>query len=45
MREQIKDKGRLQHILDSIDIILNNKDRFRLDEIEKDPIIFYGFVK
>lgn len=45
MREQIKDKGRLRHILDSIDIILNNKDRFCFDEIENDPIIFYGFVK
>lgn len=34
MRERINDKGRLQHILSSINIILDNKDRFKLDEIE-----------
>ncbi|MDO4161204.1 MAG: DUF86 domain-containing protein [Prevotellaceae bacterium] len=45
MREKIKDKGRLEHILEAIVIIQNNKDRFSLEEIEKDPIIFYGFVK
>lgn len=45
MREKIKDKGRLEHILNSINIILSNKDRFTFEEIEHDPIIFYGFVK
>lgn len=45
MRERINDKGRLQHILSSINIILDNKDRFKLDEIESDPIVFFGFVK
>ena len=45
MRERINDKGRLQHILSSINIILANKDRFKLEEIESDPIVFFGFVK
>ena len=45
MREQIKDKGRLKHILNAIDIILNNKSRFTFEQIENDPIVFYGFVK
>lgn len=45
MRERINDKGRLQHILSSINIILDNKDRFKLEEIESDPIVFFGFVK
>ena len=45
MREKIKDKGRLEHILSSIDIILNNKNRYEYEDVIKDPIIFYGFVK
>ena len=45
MREQIRNKERLEHILDAIDIILNNKSRFAFEQIENDPIIFYGFVK
>lgn len=45
MRERIKDKGRLEHILNAIDMILANKSRFTLEQIEADPIVFYGFVK
>lgn len=45
MREKIKDKGRLEHILSSINILLSNKDRYTFDEMSTDPIIFYGFVK
>ena len=45
MREKIKDKGRLEHILSSIDIILNNKNRYKYEDVIKDPIVFYGFVK
>ena len=38
MRERIKDKGRLEHILKSINILLEYKDKFRLShpEIEWD---------
>ena len=45
MREQIRDKERLWHILEAIDVIVTNKDRFNLELIENDPIVFYGFVK
>ena len=45
MREKIKDKGRLEHILSSIDIILSNKNRYEYEDVINDPIIFYGFVK
>lgn len=45
MRERINDKGRLWHILSSVNIILDNKDRFNLEKIESDPIVFFGFVK
>ena len=45
MRGKIKDKGRLEHILSSIDIILNNKNRYEYEDVINDPIVFYGFVK
>ena len=45
MREAIRDKSRLEHILQAIDIILKNKDRFTLDTVSGDPITYYGFVK
>ena len=45
MREAIRDKGRLEHILSSINIILDNKGRFSFEQIKGDPIIFFGFVK
>lgn len=45
MRERINDKGRLRHILSFVNIILDNKDRFNLEKIESDPIVFFGFVK
>lgn len=45
MREKIKDKGRLEHILNSINILLENKKRYSFEEVTNDPIIFYGFVK
>ena len=45
MREKIKDKGRLEHILNSINILLENKDKRSFEEVINDPILFYGFVK
>ena len=45
MRERVRDKGRLEHILNAIDVLLENKERYSYDEIVADPIIFYGFVK
>ena len=45
MREQIRDKERLQHILKAIDDIIANRDKFSLEEINSNPILYYGFVK
>ncbi len=45
MREKIKDKGRLLHILMAINVLLEHKDKYNFDEIKDDPIIFFGFVK
>lgn len=35
----------MEHILNAIEIIEQNKGRFTFEEIEHDPIIFFGFVK
>ena len=45
MREQIRDKERLKHILDTCDILLSNKDLCPHEEVEADPIRYFGFVK
>lgn len=45
MRERIKDKDRLQHILDAIDILQSGAQRYSLEQIENDSILYFGFVK
>ncbi|MBD5313026.1 MAG: DUF86 domain-containing protein [Bacteroides sp.] len=45
MRDKLTDKIRLAHILDSINIILESKDKYEQHTIMTDPIIFFGFVK
>lgn len=45
MREKIKDRERLVHILGAIDVLMVNKDKHSFQEVQEDPIIFYGFVK
>ncbi len=45
MREPIRDKEQLQHIIDTIDIIIDRKDAYNFEQLQSDPIIFYGFVK
>lgn len=45
MSEKIKDRGRLEHILSAIDVLLENKSRYTYEQVASDPIIFFGFVK
>lgn len=45
MREKIKDKGRLEHILDAINGIMADKDLYTLEQIKSSTILFYGFTK
>ena len=39
MRERIKDVGRLKHILDAINTLMEHKDRYAFEEVEADPIL------
>ena len=45
MRERIRDKERLLHILTAIDNLVDGSKRHTIEEAEHDSIIFYGFVK
>ena len=45
MRERVKDKGRLAHIIAAIDTLLENKGKYTFSQMQGDPIIFFGFVK
>ena len=45
MRERIRDRERLEHILRAIDELLAGRNRFSPDEAESNPIIYFGFVK
>lgn len=45
MREEVRNKARLGHILEAIDVLLANKNRYSIDEVSKNPILFFGFVK
>lgn len=41
MREKVKDKGRLEHILQACNDLLASKDKYTFDAVKDDPIIFY----
>lgn len=45
MREPIRDRERLEHILDAIDRILNFAEGKTKEELEADKMRFYGIVK
>ena len=45
MREKIRDREWLEHMLSAIDVLLSRKDKYTPEEVESDPIIFYGLVK
>lgn len=45
MRESIKDRNRLEHILEAIDRILENTKGSTLDKISTNDMFYYGIVK
>lgn len=45
MREPVRDKERLQHILDAINTIEHSRAKYSSPEDINDPIIYFGFVK
>lgn len=45
MREKIRDRQRIEHILSALDILISNRNRYSDEVIVGDSIIFFGFVK
>ena len=45
MREPIKDRNRLEHILEAIDRILENTKGSTLDKLSSNDIFYFGIVK
>ena len=44
MREPIRDKNRLQHILQAIDTILSRIDGVTFEDLKNDKMLFGGIV-
>ena len=45
MRETIRDKERLLHIIEAIDNIIVGREKYSDEQIKSDPVLFYGMVK
>ncbi|MBR1869635.1 MAG: DUF86 domain-containing protein [Bacteroidales bacterium] len=45
MREQIKDKGRLEHILTSIELLMQDAFSIERGKLTEDRLKYYGIVK
>jgi len=45
MREKVRDRGRLEHILEAIESIEEFHAQYTFEDIKKNKLIFYGFTK
>lgn len=45
MRDNLKDAGRIHHMLEMARLLDNEKNNHSLESIKKDPILFYGLTK
>mgnify|MGYP000774586771 CR=1 FL=1 len=45
MREQIKDKGRISHMLEMALLLENEKSHHTLEDLRADKVLFYGLSK
>lgn len=45
MREVVKDKGRIEHMMSAIDNVEEFTKGVTLDEFEKSKVLFYAVVK
>ena len=44
MREKIRDKGRLEHMLEAIDIILERTSGMTIESLTNDKVLFGGLA-
>lgn len=45
MREKVRDRGRLEHILSAINGIMADKELYTFEQVKNSTLIFYGFTK
>ena len=45
MREEIRDRERLEHMLEAMNVLVNYKEAHSLEEAQADPVVYYGLVK
>lgn len=45
MREPVKDRNRLEHILEAIDRILDNTNESTLEKLSSNDMFYYGIIK
>lgn len=45
MREKVRDRGRLGHILEAIEGIEEFHAQYTFEDIQKSKLVFYGFTK
>ena len=45
MRERVRDKGRLEHILQAIDKVFEFSSGVKREEFQKDSILYFAIVK
>lgn len=45
MREPIRDRERIEHMLQAALVLEDNKNRYSYEEVTNNPIMYYGFVK
>jgi len=45
MRERIRDKERLEHMLRAMQIVAEGLQTYGVEQIQKESIVYYGFVK
>ena len=45
MREKVKDRGRLEPILEAINEIQEYKSQYTLEDVKNSKLVFYGFTK
>ncbi len=45
MREEVRNIERLEHILQSMNVLINYKEHHSLEEAQADPVVYFGLVK
>lgn len=45
MREPVRDRGRLMHMVDAINCVLKNTQSMRFEDLHRNELEFYGIVK